>query len=781
MAEIVRYQRSEAAQAIPTSKAEANNLQSLAERLRQFSERQHDREDRQAAFEGEQAGQLAASGKIGGLDLSDNSTIRSRAFNKGAQLSHAAAIKVDINENISRLKMENPYDVAAFTEKAAGYKKGLLSKVDSSLYALAEADLNTAISNGTIRIGEDFMKKEQQKQVATIQKGVAVSEELILQLSAAGDIEGAQDQMAQVLTALNEGVAANLPGLDQAFVDDYMMKLSELSDSELILGTFKRELEANGIEAAQSALDAFSAYTDTLLDDEGNEVSIRPDTKRKIITSMNTLINRAQADQNAIDAASKAQQAAIKQVLKDEVQEHIKALDLNQFPNTLEELKKQLIQFPDLEKDLLRAEAEAAAAAVFMTSRPSIMESTINTMNSKKDLSPGQAQLLERYKKIYADTTARMNTDMLNLAVEQGVIEIPGPLNYSDPADLKDRVLQYRAAQKHYGVSGGSPLTKNERQNLIDFLEDTETPAMSKMQALGVIVDGLGPASTDLFESMFGESAPEYIMVGELISEARSEGNVPLTVTAENILKGMELIEKNLVIVKPELEDNILLHVGDAAQENSDYAQMVVQSVKALYVNANRGTTGKSVNMEDEILKYLEEVTGGVIEYNGTKIIAPGRGITQVMFETKIDNLTRNDLNAMGGVDLSRYTAAEALELVQNGRFKSVGQGKYVVVISEEGDPGPEEVLRNKFYDTFIFNFDTAAGIKDSWSEDGFSVDYKKLDAEKKKAFEEEVKEIKAESIAKAKAQNEESDAKFEAGEMNKDVTTQIELIQNAE
>jgi len=753
MAEITRYQRSEAAQAVPTSKAEANNLQSLAERLRSFSERQFDRQAQQAAIEGEQAGQLAASGRIGGLDLSDNSTIRSRAFNKGAQLSHAAAIKVDINENISRLKMENPYDVAAFTEKAAGYKKGLLSKVDSSLYALAEADLNTAISNGTIIIGEDFMKMEQKNQVATIQKGVAVSEELILQLSAKGDIEGAEDQMAQVLTALNEGVALNLPGLDQAFVDDYMMKLSELSDSELILGTFKRELEANGIEAAQTALDAFDSYTDTLIDDEGNEVSIRPDTKRKIVTSMNTLINREQADQNAIDSAAKAQQAAIKKVLQDEVTQHIKALDLNQFPDSLEELKKQLVQFPDLEKDLLRAEAEAAAAAVFMTQAPGVMEIAISDMTKEKNLSPARAQLLERFKKIFADTTARMNTDMLNLAVEQGILTELTNINFADPNSIKDRVLQYRTAQDHYGVSGGSPLTAFETKTLVDRLSDTETPSNDKMFLLTGLVDGFGPASTDLFENMFGESAPEYIMVGELISESRSTGNQGVFNTGEKILQGMELMDKGLVVVESDLENNILIELGEAAQENPDYAQMVVQSVKALYVNANRGTSGETVGMEDEILKYLEEVTGGVIEYNGTKIITPKRGITEKMFETKIENLTRNDLNAMGGVDLSRYTAAEALEIIQDdGRFKSVGQGKYVVVISEEGDPGPEEVLRNKFYETFIFNFDTAAGIKDSWSEDGFSVDYKKLEEEEKVKAEAK-KEAEKEKIPTIKEQ----------------------------
>jgi len=259
---------------------------------------------------------------------------------------------------------------------------------------------------------------------------------------------------------------------------------------------------------------------------------------------MNTLINREQADQNAIDNAEKSKKAAIKKVLKDEVTDHIKALDLNKFPDTLEELKKQLVQFPDLEKDLLKAEAEAAQAAVFMTQKPQIMEGIISDMSANKNLSPAKALLLERYKSIYTDTKSRMESDMLNLALEQGIIEQPDNISFADPATIKDRILQYRALQDHYGVTGGSPLTKSESKYLVDTLNDTETSAMSKMQLLSTVVDGFGAASTDLFESMFKDSSPEYIMVGELISEARSEGNFGLTTTGENILKGMELMDK---------------------------------------------------------------------------------------------------------------------------------------------------------------------------------------------------------------------------------------------
>ena len=111
MAELPRYQRSEAAQAVPTSKAAADYGFSLAERLRSFSNTMHSYADKQAGIEGKQAGLTEASGKIGGVDLSDMTTIRSRAFSEGAQLAHAAQIKIDVNENIARIALENEYDL----------------------------------------------------------------------------------------------------------------------------------------------------------------------------------------------------------------------------------------------------------------------------------------------------------------------------------------------------------------------------------------------------------------------------------------------------------------------------------------------------------------------------------------------------------------------------------------------------------------------------------------------------------------------------------------------
>ena len=109
-------------------------------------------------------------------------------------------------------------------------------------------------------------------------------------------------------------------------------------------------------------------------------------------------------------------------------------------------------------------------------------------------------------------------------------------INFADPAAIKDRILQYRTAQDHYGTTGGSPLTSQETTMLVDALADTETSASSKMVLLSNLVEGFGDASTDLFEDMFDKSAPQYIVVGELINESRNTNNNHYFVLVTNSL-----------------------------------------------------------------------------------------------------------------------------------------------------------------------------------------------------------------------------------------------------
>jgi hypothetical protein len=723
MAEITRYQRSEAAQAVPTSKAEANNLNSLADRLRQFSNKQFEREAQQAGIEGKQAGQLAASGKIGGLDLSDNSTIRSRAFNQGAQLSHAAAIKIDINENISRLKMENPYDVAAFTELANGYKKGLLAEVDPSIRAMAEGDINTAISNGTIKIGADFMKQEQTKQVATIQKGVDVAMELSLQMAARGDIEGSDDQMNQIRTAIQAGIDANLPGVNQAYLDETMSKLTEAADYELILGEFKRELDANGIEAAENALDAFSEYTDQLVDENGDEVSILPDTKRKIITAMETLISKDRSDQSRANAAFKAQQAAKTKEIKRQAKKAIYALKKNQIPDGIEDLalaaqlNGDMDVAEDLELELIitrqMIDTPNEDGISFVDRSPIEQEQMINDLKKHKNLPPGTTRLLERMEATHDYTMSEINKgNAMSLAFEQGVISDLPQVDFSDPkfnsAEFyEERMKLHQVVEAHYDMQL-SPFTNIEAESLVSYMDNPENTYASKVITMSNLVDGLGDDATKVMTQLFNNNSPEYTMVGEMMINNQPK-------LAFDILKGMENLRLGIVTSPPTLNLSIQEQIGDTLLANPKYESTVIQAVEAVYSTRHDGLNPTT---DTKIVKQiLDQVTGGILTIDGLfskegenyNVIAPAPGITADMFKARLKDLVPDDIEAVGGA--LAYTNEEVVEMIKTNKLVALRAGVYLIQTSEI----PGIYLLNKKGKAFEWNYDVRAGLEETY------------------------------------------------------------------
>ncbi|SVA40492.1 uncharacterized protein METZ01_LOCUS93346 [marine metagenome] len=809
MAELPRYQRSEAAQAVPTSKAAADYGFSLAEKLRAFSNKQHDYLDQQARIEGKQAGLTEASGKTSGVDLSDMSTIRSRAFSEGAQLAHAAQIKIEVNENIARIALENEYDLQAFQTSAEGYKKGLLAEVDPLMRAVAETDVNANISSETIKIGAAIHKKDQAQIIADIQQGADLMTENVLNWARDGDIESSVAEMDQIKSLLNEGVDNGL--IDPAWAANYIDTLDEKQDGQIVFGQLKRILEDDGLEAAEKALEAFDSLSSEELKKQF-EVEIEPATKDAIVSKMETALSRERSDQSRATAITNAEKAAESKVLKEEAKDVTYALQHNQIPDGAEELIQKLIDNGDLivAKDL--AEELAITKAIinrkitvgdhehdvsFIHQTTSVMEHVIAGMEKKENLSGFDAKLLERYRKVLADTKTGIAEDIMSLAVRQGRITELNTVGWGNPETIEKRMQQFRLVQALYGTTEGSPLTAVESNNLIKTLNDEETTISAKAQILGTLVEGFGDGAQDILKQMYDNDSPEYVIVGELMVE----GQINM---AFDILEGMDLLSKGLVNKPAGLDQEILLELGNAVQMNPKYAQMVIEAAEALYVQSNKGITVDTVDSIDkDILKsVLNKITGGVLDINGIKIIAPERGITEGMFEKHLDELRPNDLNAMGGVYLQAYTdnindlPSEVMEGVlkeiKNATFISIGQGIYHVVLSKPGEP--VELLKDKHGYNFVFKYDTVAGIESTWAEGvvvGDILDYEKLDTEKSaaKEAEEKAKEAekkaaeakkKAERVEEAEAQIAESDAAFEAGEMNADVSEIIKNIQEA-
>ncbi len=104
--------------------------------------------------------------------------------------------------------------------------------------------------------------------------------------------------------------------------------------------------------------------------------------------------------------------------------------------------------------------------------------------------------------------------------------------------------------------------------------------------------------------------------------------------------------------------------------------------VKARYADLSAqsaDTTGK-LNA-DRLQQAVDDVTGGILDHNGGKLIAPVRGMPQSVFDRTMAGVTDNDLSGVSTLNGQPVTADY---LRNNAKLESVGDGRYYVKLGND-------------------------------------------------------------------------------------------------
>lgn len=115
--------------------------------------------------------------------------------------------------------------------------------------------------------------------------------------------------------------------------------------------------------------------------------------------------------------------------------------------------------------------------------------------------------------------------------------------------------------------------------------------------------------------------------------------------------------------------------------DNGAYAVMK-GAVKARYADlaAQSGDVSGKIN-NDRLQTAIDDVTGGVLDLNGGKFIAPARGMDARTFEGVLAGVTDND---MPGVSTLNGQRVDANYLRAAGQLESVGDGRYLVRLGRD-------------------------------------------------------------------------------------------------
>lgn len=159
---------------------------------------------------------------------------------------------------------------------------------------------------------------------------------------------------------------------------------------------------------------------------------------------------------------------------------------------------------------------------------------------------------------------------------------------------------------------------------------------------------------------------------------------------AEGVLRGQALLKENPNYAPKKTDDN-QASIDDILPPQAFGAgleasrQTLLDSARARYADLSNtaGDTSGEFN-EERMTQAVNEVTGGMIDFNGQSIIAPRYGMNQEDFDKTIADLSDDSLT---GAVTSEGQQITASDLRRYGRLRAVGDGRYLLEFGLENAP----------------------------------------------------------------------------------------------
>jgi hypothetical protein len=275
----------------PGYDAGLETYQQLFNTLQGFKQQAHKELDIRARKEGLKAGREAALGKVDDVVLPEGGTISADAFREGANMSHMAAVKLDIAENMARIKAEAGNDVMLFQAKVEGYRKGLLNGTTEDVRPLAFEEIEVLGSKLSSEIRSHVAKLDRDEQAAQVESGLELLETELLNAALNGSEADMVRTNAQYRFMLEKAENAELiPAGDTIRrTDEIYKKMNE----NVYIGSFDAALENNrGVEFLETFVDT-------------KDKTMKPADKEALLSTMITRMNRRQSLENEQDEMDK--------------------------------------------------------------------------------------------------------------------------------------------------------------------------------------------------------------------------------------------------------------------------------------------------------------------------------------------------------------------------------------------------------------------------------------------------------------------------------------------
>lgn len=594
-------------------------------------------------------------------------------FNARIRERYAAEFNVDNKSTAEQFRVQANGDPQAFKALWQAHAEVTLGAVDPNFKAQAQ-DLLVSLGNQEYN-GLLVRKQAQDNALAETdwRSNKESQEQDLISLAASGgtNTPAYKQAIERFNATINGGIESRFIGPDQA-----ANIRQQVADEGEAYAVAKHAVDAyiaagrgaDGQAAAQKLLDG--------LDDPNLKISER----------QRLYIRGVAQSQIAKHEAIRQQQVS---AITDEAKPVLDKIHLgvNLPSGTVDELRRRLVavgatkQAAELEQaSLLQQQITAAGRQPL-----SVIKDQLAAIAPK--MQDGTATELEAHlasvlPKVYAAKAEALKNDALSYGAQAhpDLVGTLVPVDWSKPPEEVIPQLQKRVDQASrltdYEKVYTPPLTAGELGQLSNAIATMNADQRAALSA--TLADGLGPTQLPKVLSILMKNKDSD---SRLFATAAGISTVDRE-TGRRILFGADVLKANKNVLPAndtQLRSTLQNELGDAFALRPDARGAVVQAAQALYAyDANaKGDFSQTLD-RTRLLNAMDRVTGGVLDFNGHKIIAPERGMTQSQFDGVMDAIPDSLLAGAHSAD-GRPVTADLLR--RYGTLRSIGDGRYQVKI----------------------------------------------------------------------------------------------------
>jgi hypothetical protein len=438
-------------------------------------------------------------------------------------------------------------------------------------------------------------------------------------------------------------------------------------------------------DIARAAFDV-EATPDKFLGDieSGDEYTNLPGKQRAMFMKRAANLIKTRKKEEARQAEIEKNRAKVQ--LNHEIRDAVAILDRGLTPDGLTDLQTRADEYEaaygeEITAPLRAAQENFETIHEFVRADNEKQIQMLSTLSRQKTFDRQEAVLLERLQRARTAHNNAVEKDPLGYGQQIGLYEL-GPVSWADPDTLAARVTAANVARDHFGTD--VPIL---RTGEIEALKEN-FDSLSGAEVTQVFASLRGAVGEDGAFEIGGQVTKVDPALG--VSIARS-GESPLVASA--IVTGNRLRKenKNLEFPAAQVRNAIEDIVGNTFKDTEGSSAHYIEAAKAIYAQTRIQTGDLSWDLDtfENALKLVVggdytknyEISGGPIEFNKQKLVAPVPGMEQEQFEAMVENIGIADMQVFGN-GAPQYDNGKEFDIRRFGnaaQFITVGHGVYRV------------------------------------------------------------------------------------------------------